>query len=343
MVETMNQPRVRNVACAAVLVFLAAVGALVRYEAGYPLSPFELFGRDSTSEGRRELRALRREPVLDFRAPGTRLRSEREVPAGKDWWNAQQPTEMRRLFTLAGEPGDAVEAHRARAETTGWQVVETRCSFALRSTSVRLTRVVAGRPATLWLYGYLERPPPGRQARGLLVLLTGEAPGRPAQGREGASVRHRDVHCLRAFDPASPDLQPPARLPASSAEICGLLTLPEAKRVVPAVAQMEPSANSGLACRYRAVANGGFTVRRADEPRAHYEDRRSGQDRGDGRYVLLGERVSDGPTGAWVDTPIGPVEISGGATSTGRRLDAAQLVALAELLARPAPGGSSPA
>ena len=334
MVKTMNQPRVRNVACAAVLVFLAAVGALVRYEVGYPLSPLEGFGRDSSAEGRRELRAVRREPVLDFRAPGTNLRRAHEVPAGKDWWNAEQPTEIRRIFTLTGEPGDAVEAVRARALATGWQLVETRCSFSFRSTSVTLTRVVAGRPATLLVYGYLERPPPESQKRGLLVLLTGEAPDRPAQGPEGASLRQRNLHCLRDFDPASPDLLPPARLPASSTEICGLLTLAEAKRVVPEVTQMEPSVNSGLACRYRAVDKGGFNVTTADEPRASYEDRRTDEGRGGEPYFLVGDTGSSRTRGAWVQTRIGPVEIHGGATSTRPGLDAGQIAALTELLAR---------
>ena len=329
----MNQPRIRNVACAAVLVFLAAVGALVRYEVGYPLSPLEGFGRDSSAEGRRELRALRREPVLDFRASSTRPRRAREVPAGKDWWNAEQPTEIRRLFTLTGEPGAAVEAVRARAEATGWQLVETRCSFSLRSTSVTLTRVVAGRPATLLVYGYLERPPPASQKRGLLVLLTGEAPDGPAQGPEGASLRQRNLHCLRHFDPASPSLLPPARLPASGAEICSLLPLADAKRVVPSVTKVQPSADDRV-CRYSDVDKGGFSVVTADEPRVYYEDRRTDEGREGDRYFLVGDTGSSRTRGAWVETRIGPVEIYGGGTSTRPGLDAGQIVALAELLAR---------
>ena len=51
---------------------------------------------------------------------------------------------------------------------------------------------------------------------------------------------------------------------------------------------------------------------------------------------MIDEAMSDGPRGAWVDTRIGPVEISGGATSGSRNLDARQVMALAELLARPA-------
>lgn len=326
-----NSPRIRNVAIAAALVFPAAVGALVRYEAGYPLSPLELFGRNSSAEGRRELRALRRDPVLDVRAPSTRLRSAREVPAGKDWWNAEQPTEIRRLFTLQGEPGDAVDVYRARAEAGGWQLVEARCSFSHRSTSVTLTRTVAGRPATLLVYGYLERPPPASQIRGLLVSLTGEAPDRPPQGPGNASLRPRNIHCLRDFDPTSPALLPPARLPGSSAEICGLLTLAEAKRVVPAVGSVKPSVNSGPACWYDDVAKGGFTVLAAKEPMAYYEDRAIGVG---SPFLVIADTTSDRPRGAWVDTRIGPVEIYGGATPSRPGLDTGQIVALAELLAR---------
>ena len=63
-----------------VLVVVGGVWSLARHRAGHPLNPVQdLFGRESTPEGRRELRLLRGDPVLDFRAPGTRLRSVREA------------------------------------------------------------------------------------------------------------------------------------------------------------------------------------------------------------------------------------------------------------------------
>ena len=165
-----------------------------------------------------------------------------------------------------------------------------------------------------------------------VACAAGEAPDRLAQGPEGASLRPRIVHCLLDFDPASLALLPPASLPAGSTEICGLLTLAEAKRVVPEVAQMEPSVNSGLACRYRAGDKGGLNVITADEPRASYEDRRTDEGLGGGRYFLVGDTGSSRTRGAWVQTRVGPVEIHGGATSTRPGLDAGQISALAELL-----------
>jgi hypothetical protein len=274
-------------------------------------------------------------PVLDFRAPGTHRRRSTELPAGKDWWNAEQPTEIRRLFHLAGEPGVAVEAYRLRAESAGWQLVEARCSFELRSTSVVLRKSVAGRPATLQVYGRLERPPPDSPRRGILVTITGEEPRQSAQGPDGAGMRRRDVHCLRSFDPASPSLSPPTRLPAGPAEICGLLTLAEARKMVPAVGSVEPNVNAGMACRYRsAQRDQGFGVSAAEQARAFYEDRRSPQDPGEPAFVLFDEDTSGPPEGVWVDTRIGPVRIFGGSAPGRRGLDAAQLVALARLLAR---------
>ena len=267
----MSQPRVRNVALAALLVLLAAVGSLVRYQAGWPLNPLASLGHSSSAEGRGELRAFRRDPVLDFRAPSTRLRSVTEQAGGSDWWDAEQPTEIRRIFSLDGEPGEAVDAYRVRAEASGWRLVATECSFVHRSTSVTLTRPVAGRPATLHVYGYLGRPPPESGSPGVLVTLTGMAPDRRPDGPEGAALRRRNVHCLRRFDPASPSLLRPARLPASPNEICDLLGVNEARRVVPAVSSLEPVVLGGLACRYGDLAAGGFIVRVAKEPRAYYE------------------------------------------------------------------------
>jgi hypothetical protein len=317
-------------------VLAAGVVSILRYQAGSPLNPLESLGRDSTAEGRRELRDLRKEPVLRFRAPGTHLRSVRELPAGKDWWNALQPTEVRQLFRLEREPGEVVAAYRARGEAGGWRLVEVRCSFHLRSTSVTLTREVAGRPATLKVYGHLERPPPEPAHRGVLVSLTGEAPDRPPQSPLPAPMRQHDVHCLRNFDPGDPALVPPAVLPESPEAICGLLGLAEARRVVPAVSSVQPTTNAGRGCRYPTSAGDQvFGVFPAPEPRAYYEDERSAQDPADERFVLLEDRTAGGgAVGAWVDTRLGPVRLYGGPGARFPGLDASQLSALARLLAR---------
>ncbi len=329
---TTLRPRAGLVAIAAALVFLAGAGSLVRYQMGYPLDPFELFGRDSSAEGRRELRALRRDAVLDVRAPGTHLRLSEEVPAGTDWWNARQPTEIRRIYTLAGPPGEAVDLYRARAEAGGWRLVETRCSFSDRSTSVLLTKDMGSRPASLKVYGYLERPPPGTNRRGLLVTITGEAPGRPVQGPDGASLRRRDVHCLRAFDPDSPDLVKPARQPGSATEMCGLLRLADVRKVVPAVTALEPTTNAGVGCRLTGPGVGA-SVYAATEARDFYVDRQSPLDPGVAGIVLFQE-VPGPPEGAWADTRAGPVRLYAGISSAGPGLAPAQVVALAMLLVR---------
>jgi hypothetical protein len=336
-VNTWYRPRVLAFVGVLIASVLAAgVVSILRYEAGYALNPLESLGRDSTAEGRRELRDLRKEPVLAFRARGTRLRSVREVPAGKDWWNALQPTEIRQLFRLEGEPGEAVDAYRARAVAGGWRVVEANCSFHLRSTSVTLIREVAGRPATLKAYGYLERPPPDSPRRGLLVTLTGEAPSRLPQVPGSTTLRQRDVHCLRNFDPADPALVPPTVLPDNPEAICALLRLEEARSVVPAVTTVQPTRNAGPGCRY-AATNGDqvFGIFPAPESRAYYEDERSAQDPGDDRFVLVEDGTSDGRAiGAWVDARIGPVRLYGGAGPQSRGLDASQLSVVARLLAR---------
>lgn len=329
--------RAKVVALAVALVTIlgADVVSLVRYRAGYPLGVFSVLER-STAAGRKELRAFRREPILAFEAPGTRRGSRTESAAGRDLWGADQPTEIRMLLSLQGEPGDAVDAYRVRAQATGWRLVETACSFTYRSTSVTLTKEIDGRPATLQAYGHLELPPPDSPQRSLILTLTGKAPDRPADDPMGASLRRRDVHCLRSFDPADPTLAPPARVPASGAEICGLLSSAEATRVAPAAgpARSESGAGGWLGCRYGDAAKGGFLVRNTDHARAYYDDRRAAQDPGNPGYALLRESTDAWPSGAWVDTRIGPVEVYGGATATAPGLDARQLVALCELLAR---------
>ena len=315
------------VAVAAVLVFVAGVGSLARHHAGYPLNPLDILARDTTAEGRRELRALRKDPVLDFRASGTRLRRSTDVAAGRDWKNSSQPTEIRRLFSLKDEPGVAVEAYRERAEAAGWQLHSVRCSFHLRSTSVRLTRSVAGSPVSLHLYGYLGGPPPDSPDSGLLVAIEGEAPTRPADGPEGAHLARRDVHCLRAFDPSSTDLVPPVLQPTSAVAVCSLVTLAEAQKIVPAVSKVEPTINTAIGCRYLAGDRQAFYVTDALRPRAYYQDDQSPHDPGDRRFILLDSDTSGPPDRMWVETRIGPVQVYG-------RLDARAFVALGELLSR---------
>lgn len=314
------------VAVAALLLFVAGVGSLARYHAGYPLNPIDILGRDTTAEGRRELRALRKDPVLDFRAPGTRLRRSTDVAAGRDWKNASQASEIRRQFTVKGEPGAAVDAYRVRAEVAGWQPHSVACSFHFRSTSVRLTRSVEGRPVTLHLFGYMAKPPADSPDRGLLVTIEGEAPPAPADGPEGVGLARRDVHCLRAFDPASPDLAPPAVVPTSATAVCSLVTLAEAQKIVPGITEAKPTTNAGTGCRYLAGRSQAFYVTDASQPRAYYQDDRSPQDPGDRRFILLDSDTSGPPERMWVDTRIGPVQVYG--------LDARQMVALAELLSR---------
>ncbi len=89
----MSRRKIVGVAVAAVVVLTAGIWSLARHHAGYPLNPIDILARDTTAEGRRELRALRKDPVLDFRAPKTRLRRSTEVAAGRDWKNASQPTD----------------------------------------------------------------------------------------------------------------------------------------------------------------------------------------------------------------------------------------------------------
>ena len=314
-----------------VLVLVGGVWSLARYRAGHPLNPIQAaFGRESTAEGRRELRLLRGDPVLDFRAPGTRLRSVHEAPAGKDLWSAHQPTEIRQLFSLDGEPGEVVERYRKVAEAAGWRWVESRCQFDLRSSSVLLAREVDGVASSLRVYAHLARPPPDAPRPGLVVELTAEPPGRPPQPPATADRRWRDPHCLRSFDPSSPALLEPVRVPSDPVAICGLLSAPEAARVVgPTGAQ--PGTNASPGCRYDGPGHGRrFLVVGAPESRAYYEDRRHEPAGAPVRaWFLLDDDQQGTATGAWADTRIGPVRVYADG------LDPSQLEALAALLARP--------
>ncbi len=176
----------------------------------------------------------------------------------------------------------------------------------------------------------------GRPA--LLVQLAAQGPGTPPTvpetGTEGTP--RGDPSCLRGLNPSDPARQRPSRVPGDAAALCSLLPLARARTAVPAVTQVaELSDPPG--CSYiddDRTSFVGFVVRNAVEPRAKYEDRQYAPTV-DRRFFLLEESITR-PAGAWVDTGLGPVELTVIADGARPSLGEDEVLRLARLLAGPA-------
>ena len=311
--------------------------------------------RYDRATGRDDLKALEREGLLSFRAPGTTLREtvKRRRDEGNLLGRRYEPASIEQRFTLEGDPVAAIEAYRDRAQADGWQLARSHCSRYERGAIVVLSRstpipavlrvqaVLAGSPSALGA-------PPGAATSSVLSLtLTAhellDGPG------GGWPVGY--IGCLHAIDPGDPAFTVRPVPVRTSAEICALLPIDRVRQIVPdvTVANPQPPDHRGRGeCTYEQrpyvprtsglPAPAGISSRQwfsvvdaAADPRIRYEERKHPSAVATPHHVLLLADLDPArpPSSAWVDTPTGPVEVS----KRLGDLDEAQLVAVAELLA----------
>lgn len=290
----------------------------------------------TTAATREQLSVLRADPILDVEAPGTELASRSER-AGGERFGVVDSTEISLMFDVEGDLTDAMDVYRTAAPAAGWRLVRTRCSRIDRGVVVSFDKVQPGFLASLDLMFNAAEPPP--QGRRLSVALTAQDPRSPRTAPEaGAEGTPRgDPTCLRGLNPSDPALQRPLRVPGNAAALCSLVSVARARTVVPALTQaIHLSDPPG--CSYiddDRASFVGFVLENAVEPRAEYEDRQYAPTV-DQRFFLLEESTSR-PAGAWVDTRLGPVELTviteGGSQPP---LSEDQVLRLAELIAGPA-------
>jgi hypothetical protein len=195
-------------------------------------------GTETRREGKEQLAALQAEPVVGYRAPGTQLQLEHRQaggvirnPIGPD---EDVQTEIGQTFGVSGDRADIIDRYLEQATASGWQLIETSCSAPERAARAVLLKYFPRFTASLVLTGYSPLPPAHRQLT--VVLAVRAAPG--------PRYEPGTLHCVRDVRPDDPDLAAPSPTPNwTSAELCALLPLAQAKAVVPAVerAMAQPS------------------------------------------------------------------------------------------------------
>ncbi len=286
--------------------------------------------------GRREVEAMRNDPIVTFRAPGTELREQTEQPAQDLPFDQGRTLSVVELsFDMASEPGDTVEAYRQAAQTMGWTWVIDGCSRAHPMTRAVFGKTLDGFNATLVVTARLRGSDAAGDSPGGELLVTLRAA--PAGVNDlGMSIGfHRnDVQCLRGLDPSDPDLQQP-NTDMSSEELCGLLSVAEARTVFPGIVPETPEVDLPAECVW--VDGSGlpvFVLQQASQPRAYYEDLRLPGSRASDPFFYFSEEVENDPRRRelWVAGPGGPFEVYG-LTLEDPPLGEDPLLAIARLLA----------
>lgn len=296
---------IRGVPAAMVLVVLVVlVGGVVGVV-------WRTFGERTLPRGRVELSALKADPVLAIRAPGTRLRNQSEHAASKRWdIKAPDITETRieQLFSMQGDPGEAVAFYRAGAEAAGWDLAFEGCSRAEQATGLAFTRTINGYHAGLAIRAQLATSPGASRPERHLAVMMGPVSNRPVD----AGTRRNDLHCLTGLDPSDPSLIPPTPGDVASEKLCEHLraVAPEAAR--PGVVVIP--APSGC------ILDGGsllyIELEQATRPLAYYEDRSvTGVDT-NGAFLYSDPVL----TGAWAMTARGPVVVKARGVNPDRLL-----------------------
>lgn len=281
----------------------------------------------ATPEGRRELRALKKDPITKFQAPGSKLLDKKEEPASEDSLGFTKDTTFELIYSIDGEPSATVEAYLAPAKRAGWQLIGAHCDRYPPSTGLHFERHTSQFTAILTVEASVSTRSPSAGPRFSVELKAIPPQDRAAQQGRGGSPRHDDVHCIDDLHPSHPSLQQPDSARRTAEELCALLSLDEARAVVPRVATASPTKNGDQSqCSYLA-ADGArlFVLFPATEPRAAYEERQlpiSGRDVG---FMLLDSGAHG--SAAWVDSSLGPVIL---APETASSFETRQLMALGE-------------
>ncbi|HEX2041309.1 MAG TPA: hypothetical protein VHF24_01620 [Acidimicrobiales bacterium] len=307
-----------------------------------PLMVGCVFESQTLESGREQIRAMRKDPVLNYRVPGTTLRNQEEHAAAEEpFGGGVSPSFIRQRFEMPAEPGDAVAAYRAAAERSGWAFVADGCSRVERATAVVLAKRYEEFGATLVVRAQLDRDErfraeyPALAPRGLEVSVEAGEPGLYALPVD-AGLHRNDVQCLRGVDLSAPELQAPGPPSLSIGELCARIPLGQAKALAPEIegAQLEPLPEE---C-WLADASGYpiFIVKHARQPLAYYQDRRLEAPGPSDAFVFSagGKKDPDFGRSVWVAAPGGPLTVAlGGMRVRSGETDDRLLLAAARLAA----------
>lgn len=274
---------------------------------------------DTPEWARQQLATFERDPIVQFRAPGTELKAKSGRPAGtrQGWLSGESwSTTLSVWFVMTAEPGTAVEAYLGAARDGGWRLFEIHCQRQALEVKAVFGKDIPGFPnGPEVLLTVVARPQHGELGIG---LDSNRAPPQPPSP-SSVGLPRRNVHCLRDVGPGDPRRQPRSEAPARTGEeLCALVSPEQVRAFFPEVTQAQPERfDATPRCRFSDGRIGGQWFDLMDAatiPLAAFEDRQYSLTHADkGFFLLVAEgHISDHLWGAWIDSPRGPIELSTG-------------------------------
>ncbi len=243
------------------------------------------------------------DPVVKFRAPGTKL-IDHSKESGEELWNMEQTeTRLDQVFSMTGDAAETVEAYRSVAGAAGWGLVFEGCSRSEQATGLAYRRNVDGQSAVLRIRAELGSSPESTRHKDTLTVAI------VAGGLSDVvdvGIRRNDLRCLTGLDPASPELAVPKVDHVTPEALCAAVNLDG----ISGVKEVSPLEDPGKGYPSQCAFDGGehvgylFEVSEATEPLAYYQDR-SPSDAAPGEPFFF----VDYEEGIWVQSTHGPLVV----------------------------------
>ena len=173
---------------------------------------------------KRQLATFERDPIAQFRAPGTELKEQTGRPAGtKRGWLSDDSwsTTFSASFVMNGEPGITVEAYISAANGAGWRLLEVHCQRQALFVTAVFGKDIPGFPGGSAVLSTVVARPQERELR--LELDANHAPPDPPAPRAPACLVVTSTACeawTRPIPGVSPGRPRPPEPPRSSAPWC---------------------------------------------------------------------------------------------------------------------------
>lgn len=292
---------------------LASIGlatAAVAFIVAYGLLA-QACGSTPTPGARARLAQLEADPVLKFRAPGTKLLDQSQQSSARLWAFEETETRVDQVLSMSGDPAATVDAYSSVAEANGWGLAFEGCSRAHQATGRAFTRVVDNQSVTLSVRAELGSSPSSSRRKPTLTVSM-------VAGGDTAVVwvgtRRNDLRCLVGLDPSSPEIVRPEIDHITPEALCAAVDLDGIQGVKERIPFSPLGDDYPSACHFDGGLNVGYVleVEEASEPLAHYQDH-SSVDAAPGQPFAF----EDYEAGVWLLSPHGPLVVRSRYSTSG--------------------------
>ena len=211
------------------------------------------------------------DPVVKFRAPGTKLVKDSKESGVVLWGGTETETRLDQVFSMTGDAAATVDAYRVEAEAAGWSLTFEGCSRDQQATGRAYKRSFDGHSATLSIRAELGSAPESSRDKDTLTVSI-------VLGGDDTVVyvgQHRTgLDCLAGLDPKSPEMKQPETDRITPEALCAAVNIDDLPAVQERLPYGNPDDGYPSTCNFFGGLNVGhlFTVGEAGQSLAYYQD-----------------------------------------------------------------------